>query len=98
MSDWQPSQRYPDPSIVTLDASFDKLRLVLVKVERIAHGTRWAEGPVWFGDTRTLIWSDVPGNRMHRWDEETGQTSVFRSPSGHANGNTRDRRGRRARR
>ncbi|MFN0161653.1 MAG: SMP-30/gluconolactonase/LRE family protein [Burkholderiales bacterium] len=94
MSDWQPSQRYPDPSIVTLDASFDRLRLTLVKVERIAHGTRWGEGPVWFGDTRTLIWSDVPGNTMYRWDEESGAFGVFRKPSNNGNGNTRDRQGR----
>jgi gluconolactonase len=94
MSDWQPSQRYPDPSIVVVDAAFDRLRLPLTKVERIAHGTRWAEGPVWFGDTRTLIWSDVPGNTMYRWDEASGVTGVFRKPSNHGNGNTRDRQGR----
>ena len=91
---WQPSSRVPDPAVVVLDESFNHLRLPLAKVERLATGFRWAEGPVWLGDSRSLVWSDVPGNRMHRWDEETGQTSVFRSPSGHANGNTRDRRGR----
>jgi gluconolactonase len=92
---WQPSQRYPDPSIVTVDESFNKYRLPLAKVERLVTGlTRWAEGPVWFGDQRCLIWSDVPGNCMWRWDEETGQVSVFRKPSGYANGNTRDRKGR----
>jgi len=94
-SDWQPSPRYPDPSVVVLDESFNKYRLPLAKVERLATGlTRWAEGPVWFGDQRCLIWSDVPGNCMWRWDEETGATSVFRRPSGYGNGNTRDRQGR----
>jgi gluconolactonase len=92
---WQPSQRYPDPAIVAVDESFNKYRLPLTKVERIVTGlTRWAEGPVWFGDQRCLIWSDVPGNCMWRWDEETGQVTVFRKPSGYANGNTRDRKGR----
>jgi len=91
---WQPSQRYPDPAIVAVDEAFNRYRLPLTKVERIATGFRWAEGPVWFGDTRTLVWSDVPGNCMWRWDEETGVTSVFRKPSGHGNGNTRDRQGR----
>jgi len=92
---WQPSQRYPDPAIVAVDESFNKYRLPLAKVERLVTGlTRWAEGPVWFGDQRCLIWSDVPGNCMWRWDEETGQVSVFRKPSGYANGNTRDRKGR----
>ena len=55
---------------------------------------RWAEGPVWFGDGRFLLWSDIPNNRMMRWDEESGAVSVFRKPSNNANGNTRDRQGR----
>src|SRR5258705_13407854 len=55
---------------------------------------RWAEGPVWFGDGRYLLWSDIPNNRIMRWDEETGQTSVFRKPPNFANGHTRDRHGR----
>ncbi len=62
-------------------------------VERLHTGLRWAEGPVWFADMQALLWSDVPGNRMHRWVEGQG-ASVFREPSGHANGNTRDRQGR----
>ncbi len=53
-----------------------------------------AKGPVWFGDGRFLLWSDIPNNRMLRWDEETGSVSVFRKPSNNANGNTRDRQGR----
>jgi len=93
-AEWQPSQRYPDPAVVAVDESFNRLRLPLAKVERLATGFRWAEGPVWLGDTRSLVWSDVPGNCMYRWEEETGITTVFRSPSGYANGNTRDRRGR----
>ena len=93
-TEWQPSQRYPDPAIVTLDPSFDRYRLPLAKVERIATGCRWAEGPAWLGDTRSLVWSDIPNNRMLRWDEETGATSVFRKPSNYANGHTRDRQGR----
>lgn len=92
--EWQPSQRVPDPAVVVVDESFNRYRLPLAKVERLATGFRWAEGPVWLGDARSLVWSDVPGNRMYRWDEETGATSVFRGPSGNANGNTRDRRGR----
>ncbi|MGE0061562.1 MAG: SMP-30/gluconolactonase/LRE family protein [Xanthobacteraceae bacterium] len=93
-AEWKPSTRYPDPSIVSLDAKFDKYKLPLSNVERLATGTRWGEGPVWFGDARCLIWSDVPGNRMLRWDEETGAVSAFRKPSNNSNGNTRDRQGR----
>lgn len=91
---WQPSPRYPDPSVVIVDDEFAKYKLPLAKVERISTGFRWAEGPVWFGDSRTLIWSDVPGNGMYRWDEQTGTTLPFRVPSDNANGNTRDRQGR----
>ncbi len=88
------SERYPDPSIRILDASFEKLVLALAKVEQIAGGCRWAEGPVWIGDHHCLLWSDVPSNRIMRWDEHTGQTSIFRQPSNYANGNTRDQQGR----
>jgi len=92
---WNPSPRYPDAAVKELDASFARYRLPLAKVERLATGiTRWAEGPVWFGDLRCLLWSDVPGDCMWRWDEETGAVGIWRRPSGYANGNTRDRQGR----
>jgi gluconolactonase len=94
LSQWQPSQRYPDPAIRVLDSSFAKCRINSAKVERIATGMRWCEGPVWFGDGRYVLWSDIPNNRIMRWDEETGAVSVFRKPSNNANGNTRDRQGR----
>jgi gluconolactonase len=92
--DWQPSQRYPDPAVKALDPSFAKYKIGLAKVERLFTGCRWAEGPVWFGDGRYLLWSDIPNDRIMRWDEETGAVSVFRKPSHNANGNTRDRQGR----
>lgn len=91
---WQPSQRYPDPAVQVLDQSFAKYKLNLATLERIAHGFRWAEGPVWFGDGRYLLWSDIPNNRILKWEEETGAVSIFRKPSNYANGNTRDRQGR----
>ncbi len=94
LGQWQPSPRYPDPSIKILDPSFAKYRIASAKVERLATGQRWAEGPVWFGDGRFLLWSDIPNNRLMRWDEESGAVSVFRQPSNNANGNTRDRQGR----
>jgi gluconolactonase len=91
---WEPSEYYPDPAVQILDPSFAKYRLALAGVERLATGMRWCEGPVWFGDGRYLLWSDIPNNRIMRWDEETGRVSVFRKPSNNANGNTRDRQGR----
>ena len=90
----QLSERYPDPLIKVLDKSFAKYQVPLAGVERLASGTRWGEGPVWLGDARCVLWSDIPNNRILRWDEATGTTSVFRQPSYHANGLTRDRQGR----
>ena len=93
-TEWTSSQRYPDPTVVSVTEAFDKYKLALAKVERIATGFRWCEGPVWFGDQRLLIWSDVPGNVQYRWDEQSGTTSIYRQPSDNSNGNTRDREGR----
>nr|WP_315186323.1 SMP-30/gluconolactonase/LRE family protein [uncultured Albidiferax sp.] len=91
---WQPSTRYPDPAITVLDPRFEAYHLFNAAVERIATGMRWAEGPVWFGDGRYLLWSDIPNNRTMKWEEQTGTVSVFRQPSNYANGHTRDRQGR----
>ncbi len=90
---WSPAERYPDPAIEILDDRFAGLVLWHAAVERLATGFRWSEGPVWFGDHRCLIWSDIPNDRLMRWDEETGGVQEFRR-GGHANGNTRDRQGR----
>ena len=86
--------RYPDPAVEVLHESFLALRLYSASVEQLATGLRWAEGPVWFGDGRFLLLSDIPNNRILRWDECTGATSVFRAPSNFANGLARDRQGR----
>src|SRR5579875_1329358 len=91
---WQPSQRYPDPAIQVLHPDFNKYRLPLASVEQLHTGCRWSEGPVYFGDGRYLLWSDIPNDRILKWEEETGAVSVFRKTSWNANGNTRDRQGR----
>jgi gluconolactonase len=93
-TDWRPASRYPDAAIEILDARFERYRIKASRIERLATGFRWCEGPVWLGDSRTFVWSDIPNNRMMRWDEETGAVGVFRKPSNYANGNTRDRQGR----
>jgi len=93
-AEWQPSQRYPDPAIKILDPAFAKYRLALAKVERLGTGMRWCEGPVWFGDGRYVLFSDIPNNRLMKWEESSGEVSVFRQPSHNSNGNTRDRYGR----
>ena len=95
MRDWnQDIVRYPDPSIEVIDPRFSKYKIGNSAVERLWTGARWAEGPVWFGDGRYLLFSDIPNNRIMRWSEETGEVSVFRSPSNNSNGNTRDKQGR----
>src|SRR5216683_2639785 len=83
---WQPAQAYPDPAIVTLDPRFEPLRPPMnAAVERLYTGCRWSEGPVWVGDLRCLLWSDIPNNRILKWDEETGEVSIFRKPSNSPN-------------
>ena len=93
-SNFVPNLRYPDPAVEVLDDSFLALRLYSASVEQLATGLRWAEGPVWFGDGRYLLVSDIPNNRILRWDDCSGALSVFRAPSDNANGHTRDRLGR----
>jgi len=90
---WEPQTRYPDADVISFDKSFDRFR-VLGGIEKLASGCRWSEGPVWFGDQRSLLWSDIPNNRILRWSEETNAVSEFRKPSNFANGNYRDHAGR----
>lgn len=73
---------------------FGKLCLLNAHMEKLWTGGRWTEGPVYFGDARCLLFSDIPNNRIMRYDEITGDTVVWRSPSHNSNGNTRDRQGR----
>jgi gluconolactonase len=94
LAGWEPSPRYPDPAVKILDPSFARYRVTNAAVERLATGMRWCEGPVWFGDGHYLLWSDIPNNRIMRWDDATGAVTEFRKPSNFSNGNTRDRQGR----
>ncbi|MFF0286789.1 SMP-30/gluconolactonase/LRE family protein [Streptomyces sp. NPDC005262] len=64
------------------------------RLEVLHDGCRWAEGPLYLPAWRQLIWSDIPNDRILRWDEATGTVGVFRTPAGHSNGNTLDRQGR----
>ena len=78
----------------TLDKRFAPYTIPIVFLEKLHTGLRWAEGPVWFGDGRYLLCSDIPNQRIIKWEEETGAVSIYRKPSNFANGNTRDRQGR----
>lgn len=63
-------------------------------LEVLYSGCRWAEGPLYVPAWRQVVWSDIPNDRMLRWDEETGAVGVFRRSAGHTKGNTLDREGR----
>jgi gluconolactonase len=77
-----------------LDPRFSRLFNSSAHVDKLYTGCRWAEGTVYFPAGRYLLWSDIPNNRMLRYDETDGQVSVFREPSGNSNGHTVDRQGR----
>jgi len=77
-----------------LDDRFGPLIKQSAIVEKLFEGCRWAEGPAYFAAGRYLVWSDIPNDRVLRWDETTGATGVFRQPAGYTNGHTVDREGR----
>ncbi|MGU9958344.1 MAG: SMP-30/gluconolactonase/LRE family protein [Arenicellales bacterium WSBS_2016_MAG_OTU3] len=77
-----------------LDNSFTQCFVGHARVERLWTGARWNEGPAWFAAGRYLVWSDIPNNRMLKWDETSGMVSEFRNPSNNSNGNTVDNQGR----
>jgi gluconolactonase len=81
-------------SFEVIDPRFRNLALPNVRVEKLHSGCRWAEGPAWFAAGRYLVWSDIPNDRMLRWDETDGSVSVCRHPSSATNGHTVDRQGR----
>lgn len=77
-----------------IDERFKKLAFSNVHVEKLYSGCRWAEGPAWFAAGCYLVWSDIPNDRMMRWDETNGSVSVFRQPGMNSNGHTVDLEGR----
>src|SRR5688572_12552574 len=94
-----PNQRYPDPAVQILDPSFAKYRIYSSTVEQVASGMRWAEGPAYFpgasaGEPGYVLVSDIPNNRIMKFDEKTNAFTVFRAGANYANGNARDRQGR----
>lgn len=92
--DFKPNQRYPDPAVYILDPSFAKYRIYSSTVEQLGSGMRWAEGPAYFPESGLLILSDIPNNRLMKFEEKTGRFSVHKEGVNYANGNTRDRQGR----
>ncbi len=77
-----------------LDPRFMRLIISHAKLETLYTGTRWAEGPVYVPAAKSLLWSDIPRDRLMRFDETDGSVSVFAHPCGHQNGHTLDDLGR----
>lgn len=82
------------PEFEVIDARFTRLALGNVHLERLFTGCRWCEGPAYFAAGRYLLWSDIPNDRVMRWDETDGSVSVFLQPAWNANGHAVDRQGR----
>ena len=72
-------------SFEVADRRFRRFALPYIHVEKLYGGCRWAEGPAWFAAGRYLVWSDIPSDRMLRWDETDGSVSVFRQPAMNSN-------------
>ena len=68
-----------------IDPRFSACFVGHARVERLWTGARWLEGPAWFAAGRYLLVSDIPNNRMLRWDETDNSVSVFRAPSNNSN-------------
>ena len=79
---------------VVMDPRFGKMVFGNVHVEKLWTGGRWAEGPAYFPAGKYLVWSDIPNDRVMRYDETDGSVSVFLSPANNHNGHTVDREGR----
>jgi len=77
-----------------LDPRFGALVIGHARLERLWTGGRWLEGPAWFAAGRYLVWSDIPNDRLLRWDETDGSVSVFRQPCHNENGHAVDHQGR----
>ena len=84
---------YP-PEIEILDDRFAKLALDNVRLDKLYGGCRWAEGPAYLPAGKYLVWSDIPNNRVLRYDETSGAVSVFLAPADNHNGHSVDRQGR----
>jgi gluconolactonase len=82
------------PTFEVLDPRFARYAPGNVHLEKLFTGCRWAEGPVYVPAGRYLLWSDIPNDRVMRWDETDGSVSVFEQPAWNPNGHTLDQQGR----
>jgi gluconolactonase len=94
MGDDLPLGQLGMPAFEVLQPEFASLINRAEQAVRLWTGGTWVEGPAWLPHEGTLVWSDIPGNRMLAWHEASGKVSTFRVPSAGGNGNTTDREGR----
>lgn len=83
-----------DKDFLVLDDRFRRYAMGNVHIEKLWTGSRWAEGPAYFAAGKYLIWSDIPNDRLLRYDETDGSVSVFQTPCYNQNGHTVDLEGR----
>jgi gluconolactonase len=77
-----------------LDPRFRECIKASARLDHLYDGCRWAEGPAYFAAGRYLVWSDIPNDRMLRYDEASDRVGGFRAPAGYTNGHTTDPEGR----
>lgn len=82
-----PEAATPLGSVERLDPAFDAILPPDWRIEKLAAGFIWSEGPVWIASGNYLLFTDVPGNTLYRWSERDG-LSVFLQPSGYAGADT----------
>ena len=92
--DGAPTTYFADPDVITIDPSFNALRVGNTPIKRLWTGALWAEGPAWNSVGRFLIFSDIAANKQMRWLEDDGEVTVYRDPSNNSNGNSFDYQGR----
>ncbi|MGQ7244572.1 SMP-30/gluconolactonase/LRE family protein [Salinicola sp. V024] len=88
-----PIMPHPDWLVIE-DERFSSLVLPNGQLDSLWRGGRWCEGPAYFAAGRYLLWSDIPNDRIMRYDENDGHVSIFRQSSAFSNGQTLDREGR----
>ncbi|WP_062205164.1 SMP-30/gluconolactonase/LRE family protein [Aureimonas sp. AU12] len=76
------------------DPRFSRLMIGHARLDTLWTGGRWVEGPVYMPAAKSLLWSDIPNDRVMRLDECDGSVGVFEAPCGFHNGHTLDAQGR----
>ena len=83
------AKNYPTTgSIERLDPLINKLIPKDAKIEVLAEGYVWSEGPVWIPQGDFLLYSDVPTNKIYKWKAGEG-ASIYLDPSGYTAKETR---------